>query len=114
MANAGAGAQPGEATWEHPAVRPHPSKLFVEVTTRCNLRCAMCVKQAPGQRLVDGDMSDETFARLAPALPRLDAPVLKGIGESLLHPRLERYIEAAKKAMAPHAWVGFQTNGQLL
>ena len=32
-----------------PAQRPHPSKLFVEVTTRCNLRCAMCVKYAPGQ-----------------------------------------------------------------
>jgi putative metalloenzyme radical SAM/SPASM domain maturase len=114
MGNAECRAQPGEQPSEHPAVRPHPSKLFVEVTTRCNLRCAMCVKQAPGQQLVDGDMSDETFARLAPALPRLDALVLNGVGESLLHPRLEKYIEAAKKVMAPQAWVGFQTNGQLL
>ena len=24
------------------ARRPHPSKLFVEVTTRCNLRCSYC------------------------------------------------------------------------
>ncbi len=104
----------GEASGDAPALRPHPSKLFVEVTTRCNLRCAMCVKQAPGQGVVDGDMTDETFTRLAPALPQLEALVLNGIGESLLHPRLERYIEAAKRSMAPQAWVGFQTNGQLL
>ena len=97
-----------------PALRAYPSKLFVEVTTRCNLRCAMCVKQAPGRGVVDGDMTDETFERLAPALPRLDALVLNGIGESLLHPRLEAYIGAGKRAMGPQAWIGFQTNGQLL
>jgi MoaA/NifB/PqqE/SkfB family radical SAM enzyme len=34
-----------------PTLRPHPSKLFVEVTTRCNLRCAMCVKESAGLTL---------------------------------------------------------------
>ena len=28
--------------------RAFPSKLFLEVTTRCNLRCTMCVKQSFG------------------------------------------------------------------
>lgn len=97
-----------------PALRSHPSKLFVEVTTRCNLKCAMCVKQAPGRGVADADMTDEIFERLAPALPHLDAMVLNGIGESLLHPRLEAYIEAGKRAMPSQAWIGFQTNGQLL
>ena len=59
-------------------------------------------------------MSAETFARLAPALPHLDALVLNGIGEPLLHPHLERFIEAARRAMPEAGWVGFQTNGQLL
>ena len=95
-------------------LRPYPSKLFVEVTTRCNLRCAMCVKQAPGQGLVEGDMSDETFARLAPAFPHLEALVLNGIGEPLLHRGLERFIATARAAMPADAWIGFQTNGQLL
>ena len=94
--------------------REHPSKLFVEVTTRCNLRCAMCVKYAPGQGLVEGDLRDETFDRLAPAFPHLEALVLNGIGEPLLHPGLERFIERAKADMPAGSWVGFQTNGQLI
>jgi putative metalloenzyme radical SAM/SPASM domain maturase len=98
----------------HPALRPHPSKLFVEVTTRCNLRCAMCPREAPGGAIRDGDMSAETFARLAPALPRLDALVLNGIGEPLLHPRLEDFVAQARRAMPASGWIGFQTNGQLL
>ena len=107
-------ARPGSKTSDRPALRRHPSKLFVEVTTRCNLRCAMCVKQAPGQGLAEGDMTDDTFARLTPAFAQLDALVLNGIGESLLHPSLERFIEAAKPAMPSRGWIGFQTNGQLL
>ena len=97
-----------------PHRRPFPSKLFVELTTRCNLRCAMCVKQAPGQGLVDGDMDDETFARIAPAFPHLESLVLNGIGEPTLHRGLESFIEQAKAAMPAGSWVGFQTNGQLL
>jgi putative metalloenzyme radical SAM/SPASM domain maturase len=99
---------------QRPALRPHPSKLFVEVTTRCNLHCSMCVKEAPGQRILEGDMSRETFARLTPALPRLDALILNGIGEPLMNPHLDRFIEEAKREMPAAGWVGFQTNGQLL
>jgi MoaA/NifB/PqqE/SkfB family radical SAM enzyme len=84
---------------QHPALRPYPSKLFVEVTTRCNLRCAMCLKEARGKRMAEGDISRETFARLAPAFPRLDALILNGIGEPLLHPLLETFIEDARRAM---------------
>ena len=69
----------------HPALSPFPSKLFVEVTTRCNLHCAMCVKGAPGQGIAEGDMSGATFARLTPTFSRLDALILNGVGEPLLH-----------------------------
>jgi putative metalloenzyme radical SAM/SPASM domain maturase len=99
---------------ERPAARPVPSKLFVEVTTRCNLHCAMCVKYAPGQGLVEGDMTEETFERLAPAFPHLDALILNGIGEPLLHRNLEALIARARRDMRPSAWIGFQTNGQLI
>ena len=98
----------------HPALRTHPSKLFVEVTTRCNLRCPMCPKQAPGNGIVDGDMRVETFESLQPALSGLEALILNGIGEPLRHPSLERFIAIAKQEMPADAWVGFQTNGQLL
>ena len=92
----------------------HPSKLFVEVTTQCNLRCGMCVKQSGDRGIVEGSISPETFDALAPAFPHLDALVLNGIGESLLHPHLEAFIKKAKKALPQDAWVGFQTNGMVL
>jgi putative metalloenzyme radical SAM/SPASM domain maturase len=113
----GNGAKHVPATPEcapQPAFRSHPSKLFVEVTTRCNLRCSMCVKEANGQRIAEGDLSLETFARLAPALPQLDTLILNGIGEPLLHPQLERFIADAKRVMPASGHVGFQSNGQLL
>jgi putative metalloenzyme radical SAM/SPASM domain maturase len=97
-----------------PARRLYPSRLFAEVTTRCNLRCAMCVKQTPGQAIVDGDMSAATFERLGPSFPHLEALVLNGIGEPMLHRGLEQFIATARAAMPADSWIGFQTNGQLL
>jgi putative metalloenzyme radical SAM/SPASM domain maturase len=97
-----------------PAFRPHPSKLFVEVTSRCNMSCAMCPKQAPGGRDHDGDMDESVFTRLAPAFPGVDTLVLNGIGESLLHPGLEHFVELARRDMPAEGWIGFQTNGQLV
>jgi putative metalloenzyme radical SAM/SPASM domain maturase len=99
---------------EHPAFRQYPSKLFVETTSRCNLSCFMCVKQTAEGGVRDGDLADTTFARLAEALPHLDALVLNGVGEPLLHPRIEEFIRLAKGRMPSGSWVGFQTNGVLL
>jgi len=99
---------------EHPALREFPSRLFVETTTRCNLRCAMCVKQTGDCGVVDGDLSMETFEALAPALPHAESLILNGIGEPLLHPRLEEFIRRAKSLMPEGSSVGFQSNGQLL
>ncbi|GAB4263741.1 MAG: radical SAM/SPASM family putative metalloenzyme maturase [Deferrisomatales bacterium] len=97
-----------------PALGPWPSKLFVETTTRCNLRCAMCVKQTRDNGLTEGDLAEETFEALAPAFPHLESLVLSGIGEPLLHPELERFIGRAREALPAGAWVGFQSNGLLL
>lgn len=97
-----------------PALREHPSKLFVEVTTRCNLNCAMCVKQTHGGGEHEGDLSMPLFEALAPAFPGLEALILNGVGEPLLHPQLEEMIRAARKRMPGNGWVGFQSNGLLL
>ena len=97
-----------------PALAEYPSRLFVEVTTKCNLRCGMCVKQNNGGTIREGSMQAGTFEALAPAFPHLDALILNGIGESLLHSHLEAFIRRAKARMPEGAWVGFQTNGMLL
>jgi putative metalloenzyme radical SAM/SPASM domain maturase len=96
------------------ALRNHPTKLFVETTTRCNLSCVMCVKQAQGCGITEGDMAASTFAVLEPALPTLEALILNGVGEPLLHPGLDGFIAKAKALMPAGSWVGFQSNGLLL
>jgi putative metalloenzyme radical SAM/SPASM domain maturase len=97
-----------------PAFRKHPSKLFVETTTRCNLKCQACLKQSDGNEIREGDMSMATFMELAPAFPHLECLVLNGIGEPLLHPLLDEFIKIAKSSMPRGSWVGFQSNGALL
>ena len=94
--------------------RSQPSKLFVEITTKCNLRCGMCVKQNGKDGIVEGHMSRETFRALEPVFPFLDAVVLNGIGEPLLHPQLDDFIRRAKELLRENAWIGFQSNGILL
>jgi putative metalloenzyme radical SAM/SPASM domain maturase len=97
-----------------PALLAHPSKLFVETTTRCNLGCFMCVKQTCDHAIDEGDMSAATFAALAPAFPGLKSLVLNGVGEPLLHPLLEEFVRSARALMPPDSWIGFQSNGLLL
>lgn len=91
-----------------------PGKLFVEVTSSCNLRCSMCAKHSADSAITEGTMSRATFAMLEPAFPLLESLVLNGIGEPLLHPYLEEFIRKAKSSMPSGSWVGFQTNGMLL
>jgi len=97
-----------------PPLRSHPSKLFVETTTRCNLQCRSCVKQSNGNGIKEGDMSMASFMALNPVFPHLESLVLNGIGEPLLHPLLEDFIRIAKTSMPAGSWVGFQSNGTLL
>lgn len=97
-----------------PALRSYPSRLFVEATTRCNMKCQMCVKQSMGSGLEEGDLSLDTFAAIEPALPTAEVLILNGIGESLLHPDLEAFITRAKQLMPADSWVGFQSNGLLI
>jgi len=96
------------------ALNQHPAKLFVEVTTLCNLQCGMCVKQNGTGGIPEGSMSLETFERLAPAFPHLESLVLNGIGEPLLHPQLEEFISRGRALVPEKALVGFQSNGMLL
>ncbi len=99
---------------EEAAFRPYPSKLFVETTTHCNLLCPMCVKQAADSQVVEGDLSQDTFAALEPAFPHLESLVLNGIGEPLMHPHLVEWVARARQKMPEDAWIGFQSNGLLL
>lgn len=92
----------------------YPEKIYVEITTRCNLQCRMCVKYAAGSTIIDEDLPLAVFKNLTPALSRAKTLILNGIGEPLLHPDLTEIIRLARASMPPGATIGFQTNGFLL
>ncbi len=92
----------------------HPKKIYVELTTHCNLHCKMCVKNMDGSCIPEEDMSLAVFDHLLPALTYADKLVLNGIGEPLLHPDLLRIIRSARLRLPATASIGFQSNGILL
>ncbi|ACV68240.1 radical SAM/SPASM domain-containing protein [Desulfohalobium retbaense] len=99
---------------EESAVLASPKRIVLEPTTRCNLACRMCVKQSGEQAICEGDMPPATFAHLASVLPQAEAVTFSGIGEPLLHPRLEELIAQAQTLLPQTAQIGMQSNGVLM
>ena len=91
-----------------------PKKVYVELTTRCNLRCSMCVKYKAGSCIPESDLELDVFHRLLPSLATIDDLVVSGIGELLLHPNLPEIIGLARKHMPASGTIGMQSNGVLL
>ncbi len=79
----------------------------IELTTRCPLRCKMCIR-AEGAHWQFQDMALEGFKKILPYLKEVEAVVLEGWGESLLHPNLPECVRLVKKEGAR---VGFVTSG---
>jgi MoaA/NifB/PqqE/SkfB family radical SAM enzyme len=78
----------------------------VELTTRCPLRCRMCVR-AETDDWMARDMSFDTFQRILPYLKDVETVVLEGWGESLLHRNLVECIRLVKNEGSE---VGFVTS----
>ena len=83
-------------------------KVYLEISNICNLSCRFC----PGTRRPKNAMTEEELAVLLPKLrPYTDFLYFHLMGEPLLHPKLERFLEMAEN-------YGFKviltTNGTLL
>ncbi len=99
----------GLSIWQ---ARPDVRGVYVEVTTRCNLDCAICVRRA--WRDQAGDMTPETFGLMVEqlaAFPELGRITFGGYGEPLLHPRI---VDMVARAASTGAGVTLVTNGLLL
>jgi MoaA/NifB/PqqE/SkfB family radical SAM enzyme len=97
---------------ERAASGPRFGAWQIEITTRCPLSCRMCIRQGPDP-WAHRDMALADVERLAPELSRVDAVVLQGWGEPLLHPRLLDIVRLAKRAGGGRApAVGFVTSGK--
>ena len=84
------------------------SKVYVEISNLCNLRCAFC----PGTKRDKRAMTEAEFASLLPKLrPYSDYVYFHLMGEPLCHPKLGTFLQLAHDA-------GFKviltTNGTLL
>ncbi|MBM4278161.1 MAG: radical SAM protein [Deltaproteobacteria bacterium] len=80
----------------------------IELTTRCPLRCKMCIRAETNDWQFQ-DMSLENFRILLPYLKDVETVVLEGWGESLLHKDLLECIRLVKKEGSE---VGFVTSGK--
>jgi 7,8-dihydro-6-hydroxymethylpterin dimethyltransferase len=90
----------------------HLCMPIVEITTRCDLACPVCIARAGGQ----WDMSPDQFAgildRLLAAEKQIDVLNLSG-GEPLLHPHLPALLDAAAERKGIIR-VSISTNGLAL
>ncbi|QGG49226.1 tungsten cofactor oxidoreductase radical SAM maturase [Heliorestis convoluta] len=94
----------------HP--KPTLKKLYVEITSRCNLSCVMCFRRSMKDR--QGDMKQETFHKIlegAKDFPHLKEIVFGGIGENFVHPHFLSWVREARHR---NLEVTIFTNGTLL
>ncbi|HPU30481.1 MAG TPA: radical SAM protein [Syntrophorhabdaceae bacterium] len=79
----------------------------IELTTRCPLRCTMCVKDTY-RNWYRKDMELDNFLKILPFLKYTRTVVLEGWGESLMHPHIIDIVSMVKKQGCE---VGFVTSG---
>jgi tungsten cofactor oxidoreducase radical SAM maturase len=95
----------------HP-LRTDVRKVYLEATTRCNLHCRTCVRNAWEEPLED--MPPATFDRVVAQLqdlPQLREVVFGGYGEPFVHPHILDYLATVKDLGLK---VTVSTNGVLL
>lgn len=94
-------------SWPKPKRKPF-SAWQIELTTRCPLRCRMCIREK-AKDWHGSDMSIDDFKTLIPYLKDVETVVLEGWGESLLHKNLIEVIRLVRGVSGPQ--VGFVTSG---
>jgi MoaA/NifB/PqqE/SkfB family radical SAM enzyme len=88
------------------------TKLYIEITTTCNLDCVMCVRRVWDEPI--GTMSRAAFAHLMDQVRELDAPPtihLSGFGEPTMHPD---FLDLVRMAKETGAAVEMTSNGMRL
>ncbi|MBF0603462.1 MAG: SPASM domain-containing protein [Nitrospirae bacterium] len=90
-----------------------PTRVLLEMTSRCNLKCTMCPRQSLERMSID--MEPELFKKCVDALDdiHIDGLWIFNLGESILHsefPRLLDYV-SSKKNLGP---VWLSSNGRAL
>lgn len=80
----------------HPRI-PDARKLYIEVTTGCNLQCSTCIRNVWADPIAP--MNKSTFENILASLdglPELKRVIFTSFGEPLTHPRILEMIEAVR------------------
>jgi tungsten cofactor oxidoreducase radical SAM maturase len=76
---------------------PDAKKLYIEVTTACNLNCHTCIRHS--WVASNANMSMDIFQKILdslPGLPQLERVVFTSFGEPLVHPKIFDMIAAIR------------------
>ncbi|HOE96144.1 MAG TPA: radical SAM protein [Candidatus Sumerlaeota bacterium] len=76
-------------------MRARPTKVQTAVSTTCNLKCPLCLRESMGIR-ENLFMDFGEFERKLPELEEAACVSLFGLGEPFLHPRFFEFVEACK------------------
>lgn len=75
-----------------------PPSIQIEITTKCNINCPLCLRTIDPAKVVDADMPIDLFKSIIRQLKGKTRDVsLVGLGEPLLHPEIFSMIRFAKE-----------------
>ena len=83
-------------------------KIHVEISNICNLQCTFCPEVVRTKKLMDLETFEKVIPQIAPLTEQVAFHLM---GEPLLHPKLERFLEICQANQLP---VFFVSNGVLL
>lgn len=89
-----------------------PEALQIEVTSKCNFNCQMCIRRVWNAKPLDMDMA--LYRKIAKtSFPELKRIVLYGFGEPFIHPRILEMLRIARRSL-PDGEIIISTNGSLI
>jgi radical SAM protein with 4Fe4S-binding SPASM domain len=84
------------------------SKVNIEISNICNLQCSFCPEVVRTKKLMDEALFEKIIKEVAPLT---DQVCFHLMGEPLVHPKLERFLEICTREQLP---VNLVSNGVLL
>jgi len=77
-----------------PLLAPLPTHIEIEITTCCNLKCAICEQRYWKEK--PRSMTEEQFKRIVNQFPKLKWVGLAGIGSNFVHPKFIEFMQYLK------------------
>src|ERR1700745_4339490 len=84
------------------------NKVNIEISNICNLQCSFCPEVVRAKKLMEEELFDKVIREVAPLTEQVCFHLM---GEPLVHPKLEKFLEICARENVP---VNLVSNGVLL